>query len=229
MGRDLNGLIRSSLAERLHLQLTGLCAPLLEAAALQPCLDAAVQGTCNRSGCRRDHSATYSVEAIQLRIRIHLQVVMLLDRLASYWPLHQASTRFYIHRTWTERLFSTLFPIFPRLGNSMLLFSSSATDLPGVINVLRRWMTERFYNLHPYDHRRQFLTDALYLSTLSSYLHPEETPSYIMRANGLFETRPDLIRDQHMPYSITCDMVAFLYNEGHVSDNKLSRGVLFIQ
>jgi len=56
----------------------------LRAKAFQPCLNFVINGVCHRNYCPRDHVARGSLdtEHVNLRIRIHLQQILLIHRIA---------------------------------------------------------------------------------------------------------------------------------------------------
>jgi len=86
---DLSQEFKRSLLNRLKVRITGENDACKQARAFNPCLPFIINGQCNRKSCPNEHLGTASLGQnwFQLRIRIHLQQILLIQGLGMV-PIH---------------------------------------------------------------------------------------------------------------------------------------------
>jgi len=88
--RDLEGLIKAVLGERLRKRVSAENEMCQKAQSFAPCLPFAASGSCHRMGCPQEHveAAALDLEWYNARVRIHLQQIRIYHALHSLRHIH---------------------------------------------------------------------------------------------------------------------------------------------
>ncbi|KAF8588487.1 hypothetical protein K439DRAFT_1335105 [Ramaria rubella] len=161
----------------------------LHTKAFRPCINFALHGICNYHACPRDHipRGAHSVEAFNLRVRLHMQQILIVQTLDTSAPFVTRHHFERMRRIWQERLFDAVFPTLYIFGNTSAILENSIPEYQRALCVLRHWIHERFNSLPPCEDRavlsdQKFLTDVVQTSTLAFTFDRTNALHYIRRA-----------------------------------------------
>jgi hypothetical protein len=111
-----------------------------------------------------------------------------------------------ITRVWLSRLYESLFPPIPELGSIANLTSSFISETKIGLRVVKDWIRETLYNLHPGP--LLFLSNFIKVFWLAVTFDGDGVRSYIQRVPGMRRALPNyLYRDNRA--SIIYDLASF--------------------
>ena len=216
---QLDGLARKTIEAEIKRSLLGLHDKLKGMPVLQPCMNAAIYGSCDRYSCARDHAAIALPDYPSLMIRLLLQIICLLNLL---WSLSGARRWREIHGIWIRKLFEAFQPLTHRLGCASLPHGVPS----GQVRIVQKWINDMVFDAVPDGPReRFFLSDCILLSWMVGTMYDFGVPHYFGRA-GIIHRRPDLVREGEV--SIVEDLLAAIAR-GHPNEERLKRGILAIK
>lgn len=142
-GHHLDIYVRSMLELRVR-SLINTLHHSLSHARLKPCLDFAIQGRCPRGDdCEYDESGSPSIDQARTRLRVHMQVIIILDHLRkiSLGPPAPID-RLEVQKIWIQHITSVTFPIWHRFGNEQIIPSALITESTKTLEILQVWLVE---------------------------------------------------------------------------------------
>ncbi|TFK51884.1 hypothetical protein OE88DRAFT_1483274 [Heliocybe sulcata] len=146
---------------------------------LRPCLVFTTFGRC-RDQCPRGHfsGAELSAEAYNLRVRLHLQQILLLGSLY----LVPFSRRERWQRMWLQRLYEALHPSHPLLGHISDLDLSRVPEASDAVRTLKRWLHGYSFPIKLENIRDGFLANFTVAASLGFLFDGERAVQYVLRA-----------------------------------------------
>jgi hypothetical protein len=236
-------MFKRSLCERLRDKILQQEANCRGAQAFSPCLSFGVFGFCHRQECPQVHVDTWSIQPdwYNLRVRIHLQQILIVQTLMSAVTLQRWETtklQWYVkdnqyqfnvvnfsHSYWISQLYDALNPSFYVLGCPANLMTSLIPEATKGFQVLRTWLRHLIYNLSPHSSQPPFLTFAIKMARLAFTFDRQETGSYIYQAPYFNFTAPQFLRGPHQDNILP----ELLHSVEARSKQSISTGLLFIQ
>jgi len=171
-----------------------------KAPQMSPCMTFAVLEYCNRAGCPHEHvpSPAMSPEWYNVRVRVHLQQVLIIQTLHSINHMRNAVERRYAiqfsqisqtqhlpsQRHWINRFYEALNPPFYYLGSHLHLNPALIPEFQKGIQVIRGWVRELAYTLD-FKSPQHFLTDLIRGAFLGFTFDRHEASMYWHRAQYL--------------------------------------------
>ena len=220
---ELDQFARKTVEAEMRVFLFGLHDKLRGMRILQPCMDAAIHGSCKRYNCARDHVVAALPDYPSLMVQLVLQIICALNCLW-FLPSPVPSRRREICWFWIRKLFETLHPLPHRLVCATLHH-----DIPSgeeSIRIVQKWINDMVVSdVEPWGPRnRFFLSDCIMLSLMVGTVYDLGVPSHFGRAGAFYFRRPDLVR-QGDTVSIVEDLLVAI-GRVHHDANRLIRGIL---
>ncbi|KAG8929887.1 hypothetical protein FRC02_004920 [Tulasnella sp. 418] len=192
---DMQRVLLRSLSDRYNGRIRALYRLLEESAhSLRPCpLYAVGDPTCVQNdgvNCPNDHvDSTTALSTFPTRVRIHLQVISLLDSMmpdykaASSDDMAQTFGKKGLQRVWLDRLFDCLHPPSSIIGSLASLEKQTISGHPSWLPAVQAWLKSRLFLLKPWDsYFRFYMTSVLNISLLAFSLDYANCTSYSYEA-----------------------------------------------
>ncbi|KAJ6519176.1 hypothetical protein C8R45DRAFT_1204389 [Mycena sanguinolenta] len=172
-GAELREVYHETLKERLRLRVLQENEVCRRTRAFSPCLTYSVfDGHCNRVDCPHEHLPAPTREEYNLRVRIHLQQILILQ--SGQFVISDNVSR----RYWISRLYSSLYPSFYRLGSASSLDLSSIPEAEAGFQVVRNWIRTWVYDFEFFP-AATFLSNFARVARLSFQLDRKDAMSYL--------------------------------------------------
>lgn len=154
-----------------------------------PCLTFALfNGYCNRGNCPQEHvyASAFTPQEYNLRIRIHLQQILI------YQTLHSIEQHHAERRRWISRLYAVLNPPSFHLGSAASLDLNSIPEAELALQVVKEWVRNWSFALE-FSPETHFLTDMIQLARLGFELDRKHATVYSSRFSFMMDPRKPLI------------------------------------
>ncbi|KAJ6456165.1 hypothetical protein C8R45DRAFT_1187129 [Mycena sanguinolenta] len=173
-GWELREVYHEALKERLRLRVLQENEVCRRTRAFSPCLTYSVfDGHCNRVDCPHEHLPAPTHEEYNLRVRIHLQQILILQT-GQFVVSDNISRRY-----WISRLYSSLYPSFYRLGSASSLNLGSIPEAEAGFQVVRSWIRSWVYDFEFFPATATFLSNLVQVARLSFQLDRKDAMSYL--------------------------------------------------
>ncbi|QRV93432.1 UvrD-like helicase carboxy-terminal domain protein [Ceratobasidium sp. AG-Ba] len=200
---DITRLATKTMLHKLKSEIQGMHSVSSTVRYIQPCLDFAIFGSCRLANCGRNelNSFRLSNEDRQLRfnerLRAHIVQILIIHQYQAQTTIEDKSYKW----TWARRLYETLSPHFPPLGNVLCVEPLKIRELDRASGVIANWC-ERY--LHEFSPGRPplprwFVSDVLVALELAYRVNPQSLASYGSRLHSmpLVKWHPEL--EVHVP------------------------------
>ncbi|KAJ7237490.1 hypothetical protein B0H12DRAFT_1238227 [Mycena haematopus] len=172
-GSELSEVYHETLKERLRLRVLQENEMCKKTRAFSPCLTYSVfDGHCNRVDCPHEHLPAPTREEYNLRVRIHLQQILVFQT-GQFVVSDHVSRRY-----WILRLYSSLYPSFYRLGSASSLDLGSIPEAEAGFHVVRSWIRTWVYDFEFFP-ASKFLSSLAQVARLSFQLDRKDAMSYL--------------------------------------------------
>lgn len=179
--------------------------------AFSVCLSFLVLGSCARRDCHREHrdSTTINSEWFNIRVRLHLQQVLVFQTLHStidnqermkqqrYKFTHPSKlhTDMRACRYWLEQLYEVMNPSFYMLGTSVNLDVNCIPEVSKGLQVVKYWARDLLYSISARPHPG-VLTMIIRAANLSFKFDHKEAANYVYSAPAVnaFSALPEYCR-----------------------------------
>ncbi len=212
---DLSQGFKRSLLNRLKARITGENDACKQARAFNPCLPFIINnGHCNRKSCPNEHLGTASLGQnwFQLRIRIHLQQILVIQglRMVPINPNERVKQYRYAsycyffllllitYRHWISSLFDSLFPPLLRLGHFANLDITTIPEAPKALPILESYCKEILFWRQHITRDPKLLTTAYQVVRIVFYFNRLQALPSIIRSplSDLLRTVPEYSRKE---------------------------------
>ncbi|KAG8941463.1 hypothetical protein FRC03_004498, partial [Tulasnella sp. 419] len=227
---DLRGVIRHRLSCRYNQSLEQLHNLAMNIEALQPCTSFTMFGECHRPRCSQRHvdAKEVTLEVFNKRVRVHIQIIMLLDGMIPLLNSTEVVNKRKLQRIWLERLFTALHPHTPVLGSLPLLNVSLIPEYATALPILKSWLEERMFTLFPLPVEwrfRSYMGGVISVSLMAFTLDHANARNYAPRTRCSWISLPALTRKESQRTVIE-DCLVWLSG---LDDHSLAAGVLFLK
>ncbi|KAF8151989.1 hypothetical protein K438DRAFT_1988110 [Mycena galopus ATCC 62051] len=172
-GSELRDVYHQTLKERLRLRVLQENEMCKKTRAFSPCLTFSVfEGQCNRVDCPLEHLPPPTREEYNLRVRIHLQQILIFQ--TGQFVISDHVSR----RYWISRLYSSLYPSFYRLGSASSLDLGSIPEAEAGFQVVKEWVRSWVYDFEFFP-AAKFLSSLVQVARLSFQLDRRDAMSYL--------------------------------------------------
>ncbi|KAF8974058.1 hypothetical protein BDZ97DRAFT_421872 [Flammula alnicola] len=226
---ELSRKLKEHLIIRLKSGINGENEACRQAQAFNPCASFVVNQYCNRKECPHQHilSASLTREWYNLRARIHLQQILILQVLLSL-PFNPIDRIRYL-REWIHRVFETFYPVWFRLGGVANLDIASIPESQNAFAVLKSWCLDVLYwGGHRLE--AKLLTTVYQVVKLCFYLDKPKALAHIPRAPLTNMFRPySQFSCRNGDASTTYVIPELVHALSTVNADSVSRGIFFFK
>ncbi|KAH7337934.1 hypothetical protein B0J17DRAFT_405653 [Rhizoctonia solani] len=190
-GTDLPRLISGTLTGLLKRDVGTMSSTAIPIRILRPCLEFAVLGNCNRPNCGRQEISSLGLtdserqKHFNSRLRAHILQGLIIQ---AYPEQNRDDGKFRRNniRIWVEKLYETLFPYFPPMGNILCVDRRLVPELDRAATTFSRWCEIRLYDLNPaiYDTQQFFIAGMLSSLELGSRIERNIFESYVSKLHS---------------------------------------------
>ncbi|KAG2064506.1 hypothetical protein BDR04DRAFT_1162468 [Suillus decipiens] len=179
--RNITQLLQQSIRTILKDKVSEINAMCCKSPVFSQCLPFLVSGVCRRDNCPQEHVPISKLDRLYYnsRVAIHIWQILILQLMYSAHPHIDARDSM---RDWLGNLYEALNPPFFIQGSlADLDMSLMPLRLDG-IKVVKLWIRQSFYSLHPFWIDSHFLTAVMRITSLSFTFDRNDAFSYISRA-----------------------------------------------
>ncbi|KAJ7671910.1 hypothetical protein B0H17DRAFT_1141332 [Mycena rosella] len=146
-------------------------------------------GHCNRLNCPQEHilASSFGREKYTLRVRIHLQQILIYQSLQNIDWNHLAE-----RRNWLLRLYAVLNPPSHRLGSAASLDFNLIPEAEAALQVVKEWIRSWSYTLE-FAPELHFLTHMVQLARLGFEFDGKHAMFYLTRSPFMMNPKKPLI------------------------------------
>ncbi|GBE78672.1 predicted protein [Sparassis crispa] len=197
------------------------------ARTLQPCLSYVVYGQCHRNDCPQVHTsaASYDAKTYNLRIRIHLQQILIYHTIFAVEDVRQQVRQ---RRHWLRQLYESLNPPYYKMGSLHILDVAAIPEFEQGLQIVGVWTRDLLQSLNPFVYNfelsKSFMTSLLRLSSLSFSFDPQFAHREIPTIRCVTVRKPRILLRDPGKYYVVPEIVGFLADTHPAS---LSMGILF--
>ncbi|KAF8594570.1 P-loop containing nucleoside triphosphate hydrolase protein [Ceratobasidium sp. AG-I] len=195
---------------------------------IQPCLEFAIFGKCNRSDCGRGeiNSLNLAAEnrqaAFNARVRAHILQVLIAHTYSAK-TVEEEREHKVIKWNWFRKTYDTLTPHFPPLGGVLCVDPKLVLELNRGAEVISGWCERNLQELDPgYGVPSRFLSDVLASLELAFRVNRQNFAAYapLLHSRRLIRGRFDLLLspqgvDPRLGRSIVHDFIDFYMGKSH--------------
>ncbi|KAJ7836348.1 hypothetical protein B0H14DRAFT_2794293 [Mycena olivaceomarginata] len=217
-GSDLREVYHQALKERLRLRVVQENEMCKRTRAFSSCLTFSIfEGHCNRENCPHEHASVPTREEYNLRVRIHLQQILIFQTVQ--FIVNDSAAR----RYWISRLYSALYPSFYRLGSASSLDLASIPEAEAGFQVVKEWVRSWVYDFEFFP-APKFLSNLAQVARLSFQLDRKDAMSYLTNS-PFMRMQPSVYMRPGNNYIVG----EFLWLLEGKQEICLSAGVLFVR
>ncbi|KAJ6573822.1 hypothetical protein DFH09DRAFT_1361892 [Mycena vulgaris] len=188
-----------------------------------PCLTFALfNGHCNRGNCPQEHvlASSFNSQEYNLRVRIHLQQILIYQSLHNIDFFHHSE-----RRNWISRLYAVLNPPSYQLGSAATLDLNLIPEAELALQVVKEWVRSWSYTLE-FTPELVFLTHMVQLARLGFEFDGRHAMAYLTRSPFMMDPRkPLMYRRPPEGRYIVADFLSGLDDQHEWC---LSAGVIFL-
>ncbi|KAG9081885.1 hypothetical protein FRC06_005350 [Ceratobasidium sp. 370] len=201
---DISRLATKTIASKLKSEVQAMHVVANTVRYIQPCLDFAIFGNCKLSFCGRHELNSYKlandVRQIHFneRLRAHILQILIIHLYQAEGISDDRNYKW----GWIHRLYETLAPHFPPLGNVLCVEPTKIRELNRGSEIISGWCERNLHELRPGRLLpRWFVSDVLVSLELAYRVHRQSFIAYGPRLHSmrLVEGHPDLL--VHIPGS----------------------------
>ncbi|KAG2048320.1 hypothetical protein BDR06DRAFT_920603 [Suillus hirtellus] len=187
------------------------------------CLQFLISGVCGKDSCPQEHVAVSKLDRqyYNNRVAIHIWQILILQFMYSAHPYIDRSKSM---RHWLKHLYEAINPpLFIQGSPADLDLNLMPLRLDGM-KVVKLWIRESFYSLHPFHAQAEFLTALMGITSLSFAFDRDDALAYISRAKCTISGPLELFRKRDNRYMV----LELLSSSRGASRGSISSGIVYL-
>ncbi|KAF8594569.1 hypothetical protein BDV93DRAFT_549191 [Ceratobasidium sp. AG-I] len=233
---DLRRRVMSSLLAQLNGEVRKMHSAAIAVRYLRPCLNYGIFGNCTLPDCGRQDVSSIHLSDLDRQTHFNMRVrshVLLIQAVQTFSPQNwqDEGERRGIKRIWTHKIYETLFPYFPPLGNFLCVDPKlvQVQDLNKALEVLSWWCETRLHELNPFGPApRYFLSEVLLSLELGYRVQQRVFEGYVMKLHSRDLVRPHELLAPTSNRSMIHDFIDFYGERTERTLQGVLSGVQFI-